>query len=62
LDDEELILWQDVLDEVAARRAGDLTCPYCHKKPLEVTEEGGKTRIACRACGKYLEGRFGFEG
>jgi ribosomal protein S27E len=60
LDEGELILWQDVLDEIAAGRPGDLGCPHCGARPLEVTTlQSGATRIACSGCGKFLEGRFG---
>jgi hypothetical protein len=60
LDEEALIIWQDVLDEVLAGRADSLSCPRCGHNPLEVTRNPeGLTRIACRGCGEYLEGRFG---
>lgn len=60
MDDEALILWQDVLDEIQAGREADLTCPHCHKKPLVIEHElDGKTKVSCRACGQFLQGRFG---
>ncbi|HTE56136.1 MAG TPA: hypothetical protein VK698_35030 [Kofleriaceae bacterium] len=60
MDDEELIVWQDVLDEVAAGRRAALACPYCGVRPLTVEERpGGATRIACPSCHRFLEGRFG---
>jgi hypothetical protein len=59
LDDEALILWQDVLDEIFAGREADLACPMCRARPLRVEREGGLTRIACPACKQFLEGRFG---
>lgn len=59
MDDEALILWQDTLDEILAGREGDLACPHCRKKPLVIEREGGVTKVSCRSCGQYVEGRFG---
>jgi ribosomal protein L37AE/L43A len=60
VDEEELLIWQDVLDQVAARRAEPLTCPHCGQKPLTVEESPtGVTRITCPACQRFVEGRFG---
>ena len=60
LDEEALIIWQDVLDEVAAGRSGSLSCPKCGHTPLEVSRTAtGRTKITCSKCGEYLEGRFG---
>ncbi len=59
MDDEALIIWQDVLDEVLAGRTQNLSCPHCGKQPLEVTEEGMRTRIRCPHCNQYIEGSFG---
>jgi ribosomal protein S27AE len=59
VDEEELIIWQDVLDQVAARRVDLLACPHCGATPLAVEETpGGVTRISCAKCGRYIEGRF----
>jgi hypothetical protein len=59
LDEEALIIWQDVLDEVLAGRTQNLVCPHCKQQPLEVTEEGMRTRIRCTRCNEYIEGTFG---
>jgi ribosomal protein S27AE len=60
VDEEELIIWQDVLDQVAARRADRLACPHCAAVPLAIEEDpGGLTRIACGQCQRFIEGRFG---
>ena len=60
MDEEELIIWQDVLDQVAARRAEPLACPHCQAAPLSVEDRpNGLTRISCPACLKFIEGRFG---
>jgi transcription elongation factor Elf1 len=59
VDEEELIIWQDVLDQVAARRADQLACPHCGATPLAVEDRPtGVTRISCATCGRYIEGRF----
>ena len=57
-DEEALILWQDVLDSVVNGRAQDLVCPYCQHRPLTVEEIDHTTRIACSACGKFIQGKF----
>jgi hypothetical protein len=59
MDEEELILWQDVLDEIAAGRREGLACPHCSARPLTVEERpAGATRIQCPSCQRFLEGRF----
>ncbi len=58
MDEEELIVWQDVLDQIMAGRPGDLTCPLCKHRPLTVEELEWSTRISCSKCGKYIQGRF----
>jgi hypothetical protein len=64
VDEEALIAWQDVLDQVMAGRPGDLACPFCRHRPLTVEELvagedlGGSTRISCSKCGKFIQGRF----
>jgi hypothetical protein len=60
MDEEELIVWQDVLDEIAAGRRGALVCPHCSARPLTVEERpSGATRVSCPSCQRFLEGRFG---
>lgn len=60
MDEEELIVWQDVLDEIAAGRRANLACPHCGARPLAVEERpSGATRVACPSCQRFLEGRFG---
>jgi len=60
MDEEELIVWQDVLDEIAAGRRAGLACPHCRAQPLAVDDEPtGVTRISCPSCRRFLEGRFG---
>lgn len=59
MDEEAVIVWQDVLDEIAAGRPHSLSCPYCSHTPLRVETEGRRTRIECDACHKFIEGTFG---
>jgi hypothetical protein len=59
VDEEELMVWADVLDQLAARRAEPMTCPHCGGTPLAVEERpDGVTRVSCPACRRFIEGRF----
>jgi len=58
VDEEQLIVWQDVLDQVMAGRPNDLACPYCHTRPMVVEKLAYSTRISCTKCQKFIEGRF----
>jgi len=59
LDDEALILWQDVLDEIAAGRGNGMPCPHCGHRTLEIHElPDGITKVTCTGCKKFIEGRF----
>jgi hypothetical protein len=58
VDEDELIAWQDVLDQVAAGRSGDAACPFCKHRPLLVEEVDFSTKISCSKCGKYIQGKF----
>ena len=60
MDEEQLIIWQDVLDEIVAGRKDDLPCPHCSHRPMQVDDmPGGKTRISCSKCKQFIEGSFG---
>jgi hypothetical protein len=58
VDEEALMIWQDVLDMMAAGRPADLTCPYCHYRPLLIEEVDFATKISCSKCNKFIVGRF----
>jgi endogenous inhibitor of DNA gyrase (YacG/DUF329 family) len=58
LNEEELIAWQDVLDEIAAGRSDNLACPYCSARPLQIEREDQRTRVSCPQCKKFIEGAF----
>jgi hypothetical protein len=60
MDEQQLIVWQDALDEIAAGRRTALVCPLCAARPLVVEDRpDGSTRISCPSCRRFLEGRFG---
>jgi hypothetical protein len=74
-EEEDLILWQEVLDEVASGRSGKLEgnlgvrCPFCKKgtihgeKMFESRGSGGAMKLYCPepSCKKFIEGSFGPE-
>jgi hypothetical protein len=55
--DEESMMWQDVLDQLAAGRTEGLACPFCHAE-LTVEHEQTRTRLECRRCRHFIEGRM----
>ncbi len=57
-DDDEIVVWMDVLDEVMAGRSKSLRCPYCSQQTLQVEKTPASVSIKCSACGKYFEGRL----
>jgi hypothetical protein len=59
-EEEEFILWQDILDEVAAGRTAGHACPFCRQGPLLVEQgDRGRVRIVCPNCKKFIEGAVG---
>jgi hypothetical protein len=58
MDEEALMVWQDVLDMMAAGRPGETSCPYCSHRPLLIEEIDFATRISCSKCKKFIQGRF----
>jgi hypothetical protein len=60
-EDEELMLWRDVLDEVAAGRTQALRCPVCNEGQVVVERDQRRTRLECRACRRFIEGRMADE-
>jgi hypothetical protein len=64
MDEEELISWQDVLDEIGAGRPDGQRCPFCREGTLVVEgrEEGvhtGRIHVSCPRCKKFIEGSLG---
>lgn len=55
--EEEALLWQEVLDEIATGRVQDLRCPFC-KGQISVDTTPERTRVACKGCRRFVEGRF----
>jgi hypothetical protein len=61
MDEEESLLWQDVLDEVVAGRTQNLRCPFCQKGEIALTKPERKerlTRCECKACRRFIEVRL----
>lgn len=61
MDEDEVMKWQDVLDEVASGRANaerPLYCPFCQKGEVVVDRKPDRTRIECQGCRRFIEGRF----
>jgi hypothetical protein len=60
VDEEDLIFWQDILDEVAAGRIAGHGCPFCREGQIAVERsERGRTRLSCPKCNKFIEGTIG---
>ena len=60
LDEEAAMMWQDVLDEIAAGRPRNLRCPFCLQGEISVTppvegEPVKKTRVECKGCKRFIE-------
>ncbi|MDB4964464.1 MAG: hypothetical protein JWN44_153 [Myxococcales bacterium] len=58
MDEEAAMVWQDVLDAVAAGREQNLRCPFCSKGEVFVDRNELRLRLECRACRRYIEGRM----
>jgi hypothetical protein len=56
LSEDDIIYWQEVLDEVMAGRTAALVCPFCQRGRVELTEKGRLTRLECSSCHKFIEG------
>jgi hypothetical protein len=61
MNEEDSLLWQDVLDEVAAGRTQSLQCPFCKKGEIAVSQIERVTRLECKACRRFIEGRMATE-
>jgi hypothetical protein len=64
LNEEDLLKWQDVLDDIAAGRKGQ-RCPFCRGAELLVEQDAdgiqGRTKVSCPKCKKFIEGTLGPE-
>jgi transcription elongation factor Elf1 len=58
VDEEAAMIWQDVLDQVAAGREQNLRCPFCTKGEVAVDRNEQRLRLECRACRRYIEGQL----
>jgi hypothetical protein len=59
--EDDIILWQDLLDLVMAGRTSNLKCPFCEKGQVEVKRIHRVTRLECPSCRKFIEGSLGDE-
>jgi hypothetical protein len=57
-DEDDAMLWQEVLDEVATGRTPAVRCPFCQAEKLKVTRDPQRTRVECTSCRRFIEGRF----
>jgi ribosomal protein L37AE/L43A len=57
-DYDELVVWQDILDEVMAGRTQGHRCPYCNADKLQVEKTPAQVFIKCSECGKTFKGRL----
>ena len=67
MNEDDVMYWQDALDEVAAGRTAGLRCPFCDKGEVSVERgdpaqgQAKKIRLECRACRRFIEGRMANE-
>lgn len=57
-EDEAAVLWQDVLDDVAAGRVQGLRCPLCKQGDVKVDRNPQRLRLECTRCRGFIEGRL----
>ena len=57
-DEEELSVWQDVLDRVMAGRVSWHSCPFCGEASITAEIDEFQISVRCEKCGKYIEGRL----
>jgi hypothetical protein len=57
MDEDEIMMWQDVLDDVAAGRVQSLRCPFC-KGGVAIEQNEQRTRLECRSCHRFIEGKM----
>lgn len=64
--EDDVVLWQDVLDDVAAGKKTGLQCPFCEadgkRAEIVVSQREQVTRLECRLCRKFIEGRMAVSG
>ncbi len=65
MDEDDVVYWQDVLDDVAAGKTQGLRCPFCaaNGKNAEIAvskppEAPLLTRVECKVCRRFIEGRL----
>jgi hypothetical protein len=58
--EDDIIYWQDVLENVQAGRTAGLKCPFCYHGSIQVSKRERVTTVQCEnaSCRHYIEGRF----
>lgn len=57
-DYDELVAWQDILDEIMAGRTKGHHCPKCQAPGLDVDKNPARVFVRCNDCGVTFEGRL----
>ena len=50
-EEEEALIWQDVLDDIVAGRVTNLLCPFCKKNPVTIDDAAKRAEVEA-----FLEG------
>ena len=58
MSEDDFIYWQDVLDMIMGGKTSELKCPFCYTGAIDVTQRERVTRVECRHCHHFIEGRF----
>lgn len=57
-DYDQLVIWQDILDEIVAGRTTGHRCPACKAQGLQVERTPAIITITCNECGINFRGRL----
>ena len=57
-DYDQLVIWQDILDEIMAGRTKGHLCPVCHAAGLDIEKTPAQIFIKCNECGVTFKGRL----
>lgn len=53
---DDIHLYQDIIEEVINGRPDGHACPYCGAEALDIAYDEAKLSIKCGDCGKYFRG------
>jgi hypothetical protein len=57
-DNEQLSMWQDILDEVIAGRVSGHRCPFCEDTTIVAEADEYFISVKCTSCGRWIEGQL----